>query len=39
MAWISSVGLTRLGRRPGSDTMTLSSDAATAALEDAGLTR
>lgn len=39
MAWISGVGLTRFGRLPGADTLTLSSDAATIALDDAGMSR
>lgn len=39
MAWISGVGLTPFGRLAGSDTLTLSSQASTSALDDAGLSR
>lgn len=39
MSWINGVGLTRFGRWPGSTTLDLISQAATLALDDAGLTR
>lgn len=39
MAWITGVGVTQYGRREGSSTVSLMTDAATAALADAGLER
>lgn len=39
MAWITGVGVTQYGRREGSSTVGLMTDAATAALADAGLER
>ncbi len=39
MSWITGVGLTPFGRLEGGDTLDLMSDAATAALADAGLRR
>ena len=39
MAWITGVGMTAFGRREGSTTMSLMTEAATAALADAGLER
>jgi acetyl-CoA acetyltransferase len=39
MAWITGVGLTPFGRREGSTTISLMTEAATAALADAGLER
>ncbi len=39
MSWITGVGLTPYGRLDGQDTLDLMSDAAAAALDDAGLRR
>ena len=39
MSWISGVGLTPFGRHPGRATLDLMSDAAAAALADAGMER
>ncbi len=39
MSWISGVGLTPFGKHPGRSTLDLMSDAAAAALADAGLER
>lgn len=39
MSWITGVGLTRYGKHEGRSTLDLMSDAASAALEDAGLER
>ncbi len=39
MSWISGVGQTSFGKHEGTDTLTLMSRAATAALDDAGLSR
>lgn len=39
MSWITGVGLTRYGKRPESDTLDLMSEAASQAIEDAGLER
>ena len=39
MAWITGVGMTAFGRHEGSSTIGLMSQAATEALEDAGLER
>ncbi len=39
MAWITGVGMTAFGRHEGSSTIGLMSQAATAALDDAGLER
>ncbi len=39
LSWITGVGLTPYGRLVGQDTLDLMSDAATAALDDAGLRR
>ncbi|MGD8789984.1 MAG: thiolase family protein [Burkholderiales bacterium] len=39
MSWIAGVGLTAFGKHPGSSTLDLMAEAASAALEDAGLER
>jgi acetyl-CoA acetyltransferase len=39
MSWITGVGLTRYGKQPESNTLDLMSEAATQAIQDAGLER